>query len=62
MSIFFCTVSTAFAAGTEEQLARVKRSELSWIYYKANAKKDRFSLTNSKRFDEKVRLYEMFEE
>lgn len=50
------------AAETEEQLARVKRSEVSWIYYKANAKKDQFSLTNPKRFDEKVRLYEMFEE
>lgn len=50
------------AAETEEQLARVNRSEVSLIYYKANAKKDQFSLTNPKRFDEKVRLYEMFEE
>lgn len=47
------------AAATDEQFANVERTELSWKYWKANAKTDEFSLTNPNRFKEKQNLYDL---
>lgn len=47
------------AAVTAEQFADVERAELSWKYWKSNAKRGEFSLANPKRFDEKQNLYDL---
>ena len=41
-----------------EQLERVKRSELSWRFWKACVGRGEFSLLNPGRFDEKEKLFE----
>ncbi|MBQ6067843.1 MAG: DUF4838 domain-containing protein [Clostridia bacterium] len=45
------------AAETEEQLANIKRSEISWRFWKANLRKGEYSLANPKRYDEKQKLF-----
>ena len=46
------------AAETEEQLANIKRSELSWRWWKASAGKSEFSFFSRRRADEKEKLYQ----
>ncbi len=46
------------AAGSEEYLARVERSELSWRFWKGSEGKAEFSVLNPKRFYEKQKLFE----
>lgn len=46
------------AAETDEQLANLKRTELSWRWWKANAGKCEFSFFSRKRAAEKEKLYE----
>lgn len=46
------------AAVTDEQLANLKRSEISWRYWKANANRGEFSFANPYRSDEKQRLFD----
>ena len=45
-------------AGSGEQLERVKRSELSWRFWKACVGRGEFSLLNPGRFAEKEKLFE----
>lgn len=45
------------AAETEAQLANIKRSELSWRWWKASAGKSEFSFFSRHRADEKEKLY-----
>lgn len=47
------------AAATDEYFANIERTELSWKYWKANAKTSEFSLTNPNRFKEKQNLYDL---
>ena len=46
------------AAETETQLENIKRSELSWRYWKIAGRRGEFCLMNPKRFDEKQKLYD----
>lgn len=46
------------AAETDEQLANLKRTELSWRWWKASAGKCEFSFFSRKRAAEKEKLYE----
>ena len=46
------------AVETEAQLARVKRAELSWRFWKACVSRGEFSPLNPGRFDEKEALFE----
>ena len=46
------------AAQTEEQLANIERSELSWRFWKGSVNVDEFSVLNPNRYKEKMRLYE----
>ena len=46
------------AAETEEQLDNLKRSKLSWRWYKASAGKCEFSFFSRHRADEKEKLYQ----
>ncbi len=50
------------AAETDEQLANIERSELSWRFWKASADKDEFSVLNPGRFDEREKLFEDFKD
>ena len=45
------------AAETDEQKANIKRSEISWRFWKANLEAGEFSLANPKHFDEKQKLF-----
>lgn len=44
-------------AETEDQLENIKRSKLSWKWWKASAGKSEFSFFNPKRADEKEKFY-----
>ena len=46
------------AAETDEQLEHLRRSELSWRWWKAGAGKCEFSFFNPQRADEKEKLYQ----
>lgn len=46
------------AAVTDEQKEHLKRSELSWRFWKSSTKKGEFSLLNPGRFDENEKLFE----
>ena len=48
----------ACAAETDEQLNNLKRSELSWRWWKASANKCEFSFFNPQRAQEKEKLYQ----
>lgn len=50
--------AAAADAETDEYLARVERSELSWRFWKGSVGKGEFSVLNPKRFDEKQKLFE----
>ena len=45
------------AAATDAQLANIRRSELSWRWWKASAGKCEFSFFSPRRADEKEKLY-----
>ena len=46
------------AAETEQQLANIERSEISWRFWKANNNVSEFSLGNPDRYDEKQKLFD----
>ena len=45
------------AAVTDEQKEHLKRSELSWRFWKSSTRKGEFSLLNPRRFDENEKLF-----
>lgn len=46
-------------AQTDEQVKNIGRAEVSWKFWKANAKKGEFSLLNPNRYNEKQNLFDL---